>query len=314
MTVLEGQHTPTQTAAELRAESTRRGIKRKNTLRDLAIYLVLIVVSCVTILPFFWAFATSLKTFKQVVAYPPVLWPPKPQWENYVPVFQNWDILLHFRNTMIIALGGGVASVASASLTAYAFAKLDCPAKDALFILVLSTIMLPGFVTLIPVYILFHRMGMINTFGPFLIPPLFGGGAWNIFLLRQFFMTIPDDLIDAARVDGASELRIFVQLVAPLAKPALATVFLFVFMGRWNDFFGPYIYLTGRRNLWPFALALHALREEIPGTTLPPGVVGSMTQNIIMGATLVISVPILILFIFTQRNFIEGITITGMKG
>jgi len=131
-------------------------------------------------------------------------------------------------------------------------------------------------------------------------------------LLRQFFKTIPDDLLDAGRVDGASEVRIFAQVVVPLAKPALATIFLFSFMGGWNDFFGPYIYLS-RKAMWPFALALFALRATIAGD-LPPGVVGSMTQNITMAASLIIALPIAILFIFTQRTFIEGITITGMKG
>ncbi len=281
-------------------------------LRSLLLYLLLLIVSCVTIMPLYWALATSLKTFKEVIAYPPVFWPPNPEWKNYIPVFENWDFFVHLRNTFIIAFGGSVGAVCSASLTAYAFAKLKSPVRDALFLLVLSTIMLPGFVTLIPVYLTFYQLKLINTFGPFLIPPWLGGGAWNIFLLRQFFKTIPDDLLDAARVDGASEFRIFAQIMVPLASPALATIFLFSFMGGWNDFFGPYIYLS-RRSMWPFALALHALRSEIAGD-LPPGVVGSMTQNITMAASLVIALPIVILFFFTQRYFVEGITITGMKG
>jgi len=280
--------------------------------QTIVVYVLLLLVSVVTVTPLFWAVATSLKTFKEVVSYPPVYWPPQPQWQNYVPVFKNWDFFVHLRNTLIIALGEAIGCVASASVTAYAFAKLKSPIRDAMFLLVLSTIMLPGFVTFIPVYVIFYHLRLINTFGPFLIPPWFGGGAWNIFLLRQFFKTIPDDLLDAGRVDGASEVRIFAQIVVPLAKPALATIFLFTFMGGWNDFFGPYIYLS-RKAMWPFALALFALRAIIAGD-LPPGVVGSMTQNITMAASLVIALPIAVLFIFTQRFFIEGITITGMKG
>jgi len=275
-------------------------------------YGLLMLISGITILPVFWAFATSLKTFKEVVAFPPVLWPPKPRWENYIPVFIDWDIFLYMRNSFIIAFGGAVGGVVGSSLTAYAFAKLRCPVRDILFILILSTMMLPAFVTLIPVYITWYHLGLINTFGPFLIPPWLGGGAWNIFLLRQFFKTIPDDLLDAARVDGASELRVFTQVVVPLAKPALATIFLFMFMGGWNNFFGPYIYLTSRK-VWPLTLALITLKDEISGT-LPPGIVGSMTQNIIMAASLIMSVPLLVLFLFTQRSFTEGIVITGMKG
>jgi len=275
-------------------------------------YALLVIISAVTVLPLFWAISTSLKPFKDVVAYPPVLWPKPPQWSNYIPVFTKWDIVIHFRNTMIIAMGAAVAHVCAGSLTAYAFSKLYCPIRDVLFGLVLATIMLPGFVTFIPVYVMFHRLGMVNSFLPFLIPPWFGGAPWNIFLLRQFFMTIPDDLISAARVDGASEFRIFSQVAVPLAKPAMATIFLFSFMGSWNDFFGPYIYLT-KRSLWPFALALHALRDELT-SGVGIGVVGSMTQNIIMGASLIVALPVFVLFLFTQRYFIEGITITGMKG
>jgi len=303
-----------------RRESTSRSLPRRvrsravgsSIVQAIIVYALLVIVSLITIMPLFWALATSLKTFKEVVAYPPVYWPPQPQWQNYVPVFKNWDFFTHLRNTLIIALGQALGCVVSASVTAYAFAKLRCPLRDALFLLVLSTIMLPHFVTFIPVYVIFYNLRLINTFGPFLIPPWFGGGAWNIFLLRQFFKTIPDDLLDAGRVDGASELRIFAQVVVPLAKPALATIFLFSFMGGWNDFFGPYIYLS-RKAMWPFALALFALRAIIAGD-LPPGVVGSMTQNITMAASLVIALPIAVLFLFTQRYFVEGITITGMKG
>jgi multiple sugar transport system permease protein len=289
-----------------------RGLRAPMSGALMLTYGILIVVSAVTVLPLFWAVSTSLKPFKDVVAYPPVLWPTPPQWSNYIPVFTNWDIVTHFRNTMIIAIGSAVAHVCAGSLTAYAFSKLYCPIRNLLFGLMLATIMLPGFVTFIPVYVMFHRIGMVNSFFPFLIPPWFGGGAWNIFLLRQFFMTIPDDLIHAARVDGASEFRIFAQVAAPLAKPAMATIFLFSFMGSWNDFFGPYIYLT-KRSLWPFALALHALRDELT-SGVGIGVVGSMTQNIIMGASLIVALPVFLLFLFTQRFFIEGITITGMKG
>jgi len=300
----------TQAARRARADKARKLLDILST--DVLLYGLLIIISVITIIPLFWALATSLKTFKEVVAYPPVFWPPDPQWENYLPVFQNWDLFGFMRNSFIIAFGSAVGQVVASSLSAYAFAKLKSPIRDALFGLVLSTIMLPHFVTLIPVYIIFYKFKLIDSFGPFLIPAWLGGGAWNIFLLRQFFKTVPDELLDAARVDGASELRVFAQIVAPQAKPALATIFLFSFMGGWNDYFGPYIYLMSKR-LWPLTLALVALTAELT-PNLPPGVVGSMTQNIVMAASLVITLPLLILFLFTQRYFIEGITITGMKG
>lgn len=276
-------------------------------------YGVLLLISFITILPLFWALSTSVKTFKEVVAYPVVFWPKEPQWSNYALALREMDFLINLRNTVILAGGPAIATIISASLVAFGFAKCHSPVRDTLFLVVLATMMLPTFVTFIPVYVMFHKLHMINTFGPFLIPPWFGGGAWNIFLLRQFFMTIPDDLLDAARIDGSSELRILAQVCVPLAKPALATIFLFSVMAGWNDYFGPYIYFT-KEELFPFSLALRQLRYQVT-TSAPQGVVDTeMTKNIVMAATLVVSTPILFLFLLTQRYFIEGIAITGMKG
>ena len=283
----------------------------RRPLQAVIVHALLVIVGCVMAVPVFWALATSLKTFKEVIAYPPVYWPPTLHWENYRPVFVEWDFFVYARNSCIITFGSSVGHVASAAFCAYGFAKLRSPVRDALFVLVLSTMMLPGFVTFIPVFLMFHRLGLVNTFAPFLIPPWLGGGAWNIFLLRQFFRTLPDNLLDAARVDGASELRIFAQIVVPLAKPALATVFFFSFMGGWNDYFGPYIYLT-KMELWPLSLALAALPRRI-APYLPAGTIGNMTQNIMMAASLAITLPLVVVFLFTQRYFVEGIAITGMK-
>ena len=274
-------------------------------------YGVLILISCGLLLPLFWALSTSLKEYQEVVAFPPVYWPPKPKWENYYLVLTKMQFLLNFRNTLIIALGGAISVVTSSTIVAYGFAKGKCPLRDAIFIVVLATMMLPGFVTFIPVFVMFYRLHLTNTFGPFLIPGWLGGGAWNIFLLRQFFKTIPDDLLDAARVDGASEMRILGQLVVPLAKPALATIFLFAFMGGWSDYFGPFIYLT-KRELFPFSLAIARLRFEVANSAYP-GVGGVMTDNVVMAASLLVSVPLLILFLFTQQYFIEGIALTGIR-
>jgi len=300
-------------AKEARRENelARRRATSAFVLNQIITYGVLVLISCGLLLPLFWALSTSLKEYKEVVAFPPVYWPPKPRWENYYLVLTKMKFLLNLRNTLIIALGGAISVVTSSTIVAYGFAKGKCPLRDAIFVVVLATMMLPGYVTFIPVFVMFYRLHLTNTFGPFLIPGWVGGGAWNIFLLRQFFKTIPDDLLDAARVDGASELRILGQLVVPLAKPALATIFLFAFIGGWSDYFGPFIYLT-KRELFPFSLAIAQLRFEIANSA-HQGVGGVMTDNVVMAASLLASVPLLILFLFTQQYFIEGITLTGIK-
>lgn len=299
-------------AAAGRPELAVRQARAARMTSILLSYGILVAISCITVVPLFWALSTSVKSYKEVVAFPIVLWPADPKWQNYVIALTSMDFLLNLRNTVIIAVGPALAMIISASLVAYGFAKGQSPARDALFVVVLATMMLPGFVTFIPIFVMFHKFNLVNTFGPFLIPPWFGGGAWNIFLLRQFFKTIPDELLDAARIDGSSELRILGQICVPLAKPALATIFLFSVMGGWNNYFGPFIYLT-KRKLHPFSLALYRLRFEVT-TTMPAGVDANMSQNIVMAASLVVVLPILFLFLFTQRYFIEGIAITGMKG
>ena len=293
----------------------RRRAVIAQTVRLTLAYGILVLVSCVTLVPLYWALATSLKSYQEIVAYPPVFWPKEALWSNYTFAMGKMNFLRSLRNTLILALGPTFGTVISASLVAYGFAKLRSPIRDGLFIFVLSTMMLPGFVTFIPVFVMYYRLHWTNTFFPFLVGSWFGGGAWNIFLLRQFFRTIPDDLLDSARVDGAPELRILFQIVMPLAKPILATIFLFSFMGGWNDYFGPYIYLT-KKELYPFALAIYKLRFEIPVTTAGAtgGSGASVSENVVMAASLLVSAPLLVLFFFTQRYFIEGITITGMRG
>jgi len=186
---------------------------------------------------------------------------------------------------------------------AYAFARLRCRAKNVLFMLVLATMMLPGQVTMIPLYILFRRLNWIGTFAPLIVPTFFGN-AYFIFLLRQFFSTIPRALDDAATIDGCGYIARFVRIILPMSKPALATVAIFSFMSHWNDFMGPMIYLSSSRTRWTMTLGLNAFR----------GAYGGTQWNMLMCASLVSVIPPVILFFFAQRFFIQGIVITGVKG
>jgi len=265
-------------------------------------HMVLSIVGVLFIVPFFWLIITSLKPLDQVFTDPPK-WIPEPiLWQNYVEALTSsaFPFLRLLRNTLFYSMVSTLGVVLSCSLIAYGFARLDFWGRDVLFGITLSTMMLPGIVTLIPTYILFRWLGWVGTYAP-LIVPMFFGSAFNIFLLRQFFMTIPWELTDAARVDGASELRIFWQVMLPLIKPAVLVVAVFHFMYTWNDFMGPLIYLDDAAE-YPLVLGLYAFQTQ-----------HGVKWNLMMAASLSVTFPILVLFFVAQRYFIEGITLTGLK-
>ncbi|MGQ9632548.1 MAG: carbohydrate ABC transporter permease [bacterium] len=267
------------------------------------VHIVLILGSTVMLFPLFWMVTTSLKDLPQISTYPPQ-WIPNPvKWINYPIALTRLPFHLYFRNTMIIAGVVIVADLISCSLIAYGFARLEFPGRDFLFILLLSTLMLPYTVKLVPVYILFSKLRWINTFLPLTVPSLFGN-PFFIFLIRQFFKTIPEDLADAARIDGCSEFGIWWKIMLPLSKPALAVVSIFAFQWAWNDFLGPLIYLNDEK-LKTLALGLYAMRN------LP---YEEQYFHYLMAASTVMIVPIIIFFTIFQRTFIEGVTLTGLKG
>jgi len=212
--------------------------------------------------------------------------------------------LTYLRNTLIITIGALVGQVASASVSAYSFARLRWPGRDVIFAIILATIMVPYTVTLIPTFILFKQFGWIDTFFPLIVPYWFGGGAFNIFLLRQFFRTIPMELDESARLDGASSWRIFVEIVLPLSKPAIAVVTVFGFLSHWNDFFGPLVYLNSEDHR-TLALGLTALQGLAWGRD---------ATHLVMAVSVIMIAPIIVLFFLAQRTFIEGIVLTGIKG
>jgi multiple sugar transport system permease protein len=265
-------------------------------------YAILSGLALTLALPLVWLISTSLKTGSQTFLMPPK-WIPDPfVWSNYAEAFRAVAFHEYFWNTIRIVFFATTGALLTASLAAYAFARLRFPLREPLFLLVLSTIMLPSIVTLIPTFIVFRTLGWIDTLLPLIVPLWFGGGAFNIFLFRQFFMTIPLELDEAARIDGASNFRIYCGVILPLSKPVLATIAVFAFIHNWNDFFEPLIYLQSPEN-WTMAIGLRGFRGLY-----------STEWNLMMAASTAMILPLLILFFFAQRYFVSGIQMSGLAG
>ncbi|HST05339.1 MAG TPA: carbohydrate ABC transporter permease [Chloroflexia bacterium] len=300
----------TQDAVEQKAVVTaRRGyLPRTKSARELfgkiLSYFLLILGSILIMIPVFWMVSSALKANNQIFLFPPQ-WIPNPmQWDNFVKAMTALPFATYFQNTMIVEVGTIIGTVLSCSIVAYGFARLNAPGRNFWFIVLLSTMMLPGVVTMIPVYLIFRQLNWVNTFLPLIVPSWFGS-AFYIFLMRQFFMTIPRDFEDAARIDGANTWQIISKIILPLSKPALATVTIFSFMGVWNDFMGPLIYLN-KPETYTLALGLNFFKG--PPTNANPD------WNLLMAASLVMMLPLVLLFFVAQKAFIEGITLTGVKG
>lgn len=277
-------------------------MKRDKLYRTITVYAALALVSLVLILPFLWIISTSLKGDEDIFTTPPRWIPTDIRWENYSDVFDRMPYLIYFRNSVFVTVMTIVGVVISSSLVAYAFACLRWPGRNALFIFVLATMMLPMQVTMIPMFVLFKELGWLNTYKPLIVPAFFGGGAFNIFLLRQFFLTIPKELFEAARIDGCSEFRIYWNIVLPLAKPALATVAILTFMFSWNDFLGPLIYLSDQlKGTLALGLALFVGQHQTE-------------WGMLMAASVLMMVPMVLIFFFFQRYFIKGFVMSGIKG
>lgn len=279
----------------------RRFDRRRIPYGRFAVYAALVALSIVFIAPFVWMISTSVKTGPSSIAIPPQ-WIPDPiVWSNYPTALGKINFLTALRNTMIYALPSVAGTVASCSLVAYGFARVKWPGRDMVFVVLLSTMMLPGQVTFIPLYVIFAKLGWVGTFLPLIIPT-FLGNPFFIFLLRQFFLGIPSELSDAARIDGAGELRILLRVIVPLSWPALITVGLFTFIDKWTDFFGPLVYLRDPA-LQPLSLAIQTF-QSAHKTDWP----------LSMAASVAITAPLVIIYFFAQRKFIQGIQLTGLKG
>lgn len=250
--------------------------------------------------PFVWLVLTSLKSASEIVSIPSTFFPKVWHWSNYARAVQEIPFFKYMGNTAFIFAAKAIGAVLSCSLAAYGFSVLKWPGRDTVFVLVLATMMLPFQVTLIPLYIVFTKLGWIGTFLPLIVPSWFGY-AFSIFLFRQFFMTIPKELAEASRVDGCPEPRIFWQIILPLAKPAIASVILFEFMWTWNDFMGPLLYLSKEAN-WTLSLGLLQFRSD-----------KETAWELLMAASTMMVLPAIVLYFFGQKNFIQGIATTGFK-
>ena len=267
------------------------------------LYLLLIAVSLWYLAPMFWMFMTSFMPIEQVGVFP-VEWIPR-RWqpENYSEALRFWDFGTTFRNTMFITIVSLVGDIASSTIVAYGFARFRFPYRNTLFLILLATLMLPFAVRLIPVYAVYSEIGWIDTFYPLLVPSFFGN-AFYIFICRQFFRGIQQDLLDAAKIDGASEFGIFTRVIVPLARPAIVVIAILSFQNSWNDFLGPLIYLKDKE--------LHTLAIGLYKFQALPGQGGIYNQQ--MAASVLMVVPVLIVFFLFQKQFIEGANLSGVKG
>jgi multiple sugar transport system permease protein len=264
-------------------------------------YIILGAMALTMLFPFYWMVISSLKTEVEIFEVPPKLLPIPPRWENYHYVFTTINFGLYTLNSLKVAFLWMVGVVLSSAWAAYGFARVRFWGRDVLFIVTLAALMIPGQVTMIPMFILMNKLGWVNTHLPLWLPAFFGS-AFGIFLLRQYFLTIPEELLDAARIDGCAHFGIFWRVIMPLAKPALASLALLSFMGSWNNLLGPVIYLYDE-SLFTLPLGLTRFRGNYV----------TYWSYMMVGGTLTV-LPILVLFFFTQQYFVRGVVLTGLKG
>jgi multiple sugar transport system permease protein len=289
--------------SQQRRDGSIQAAKRANTILS---YTLMSVLGLIFMFPWFWTIGSSMKTAAEIYKYPPPLLPNAVQFENYVTAFEVVPFALWFLNSLRVVLLSTSGGILSATLVAYAFARFEWPGRDLIFGITLATMMLPSEVTLIPQYLIFRELGWLNTIRPLWVPAWFGGGAFAIFLLRQFIRSIPRDFDEAATIDGANPLRVLVTILIPNMKPVLATLAVLSFIGNWNDFMGPLIYLASPRQ-FTIALGLRYFQTA-------PGQYGKPLEHILMAAVVMATSPIIVLFFLAQNYFVQGIMMSGLKG
>lgn len=276
-----------------------KSLKKVKLTRKLFLYGILILFSIIFLIPLFWMISTSLKPESQVMSVP-VQWLPKPpQWRNYLDAVQSFPFFRYFSNTLLLTVLNVVGTLFSASLAAYGFSKLNWRGRDQLFYITIATMFIPSQVLIIPTYLLFTQLGWVNTYLPLFVPAFCGGGAFNIFLLRQFFVSIPDELLEAARIDGASEFRIYSRIILPLSKPVLFTVSIFTVLFTWNDFFGPLLYLQDPSK-WTLAVGLRSFQQQY-----------TTTWSLLMAASTLSAIPLIIMYFLFQKRITSGFALSG---
>jgi multiple sugar transport system permease protein len=289
----------TQTPPANSPRDKRPAAKRTRSSTVLA-HVALIALAAVFVAPFYWLVVTSLKTDRQI--FQVTTWYPHPvMWSNYSRAVHYIPFAQYTVNTLAICFASIVGTVLSCSLVAYSFSRIPWKGRDTLFVLVLATLMLPSQVTMIPVFMIFKWLHWVGTYKPLVVPTFFGS-AFYVFLLRQFFRSIPTELSESAHMDGASELSIYSRIIMPLSKPALATVALFTFIGAWTDFMGPLIYLNDP-NRYTLSIGLQQFVSQ-----------HGAEWSMLMAASTIMALPIIVLYFLAQKTFVEGITLTGIKG
>lgn len=281
----------------------------RRNVRRVMLTVLAVLLAALFVLPFLWTVTTSLKRASEIYAVPPTLFPAEPQWRNFSLLFTRVPFLRWIYNSLIITITNVIGITLSALLVSYSFSRFRWPGRDIVFMICLGTMMLPGEVTFIPTYILFAKLKWVDTWRPLMVPAWFGGGPFNIFLLRQFFLSLPRELDEAALIDGANPFTILWEILVPLCKPAITTVVVINFIAVWNDFFGPLIFLN---SIEKYTISL--------GTQWFAGTIGNLTSfgepttQLVMAATLIATTPCVVLFAAAQRYFVEGIVTTGLKG
>ncbi|MEM7536916.1 MAG: carbohydrate ABC transporter permease [Chloroflexota bacterium] len=288
------------------ASSARQFARRRwfNSLfHATSVYILLIIASFVFLLPFIWMMLTAVKSAQEASYFPPTIIPQTWQWTNFAEawMYEGMKFSLWAWNTVLISAVVLAGTLITSSLCAYGFARIQFPGSNFWFIATIASVMLPPQVTLIPLYVLFFKIGWLNTFAPLTVPAWFGGGALNIFLLRQFFMQLPAELEDAAYIDGANRLQIWLRIFLPLSIPALLTVGIFTFQATWNDFFGPLIFLTGR-DKYTLALGMNLFNSQY----------GSEVQYM-MAIAFLMTIPMIVVFFAAQKYFVGGIVLSGVN-
>lgn len=283
-----------------RIEEGHLKIKKRN-LSHIAAHILLLMISAVYIIPFVWMVTTALKTAQELYACPDAIFPKNPVLNNFFDVFVTIPYIRYLANTAFVSISCVIGFTLTASMVAYSMSKIEWFGRKWLFPIIIGTMMIPTQVTMIPLYMTYQKIGAVGTYLP-LILPAFCGGPYYIFLLRQFFRTVPDCLTEAARIDGASEIRIFSAVVLPLCVPALISIAVFAFMAAWGDFFNPMLYLNDQEK-YTVSLGLQAFMSE-----------NKVEWGQLMAASTLFTLPTIVLFFFAQKSFVEGIAVTGIKG
>ena len=290
--------------AELSAEQLHRRKKIDHWIYVVGMHALLIIFSIIFVFPLFWMLSVSLQTQAEMmttVGFWDQLIPNSWRFLNYVDVFHEIPFMRYFLNSAIVTVACLIGTIASSSVVAYAFSRLRWPGREAIFNIMLATIMLPSFVLIVPTFRMYSTLGLVDTWFPLILPSFLGGGATNVLLIQQFYKTVPQELSEAAKIDGAGHLKIWSTIMLPLCTPVIATVAIFTFLFTWNDFMNPLIYINDS-NLYTLSLGIKAFQSQ-----------SGVEWGYLMAASVISMIPALLVFIFAQKYFVEGVKMTGLK-